>query len=78
VAAKNAYKRLKREFPDSRSFEHLFEELPEDNVLHSIVSPRMLALVIRLLYLQAVSWEWRVVLPEFLLPSNVAQSNLNI
>ena len=73
---KNAYKNLNREFPDRQSFEHLLEELPEDNVLHSILDPWTLALVIRLLYLQAVSWGWKVVLPEFLLYPQVPQSKL--
>lgn len=54
----------------------MLEELPEDYVLHSVVAPQTLALVIRLLYLQSVSWELRVVLPEFLLPSKVTQSIL--
>ena len=76
VAAKNAYKRLNRQFPDRQSFEHLLEELPEDNVFHSIVSPRMLALVIGLLYLQTVSWEVQFVLPEFVLSSKVIQPKL--
>lgn len=76
VAPKKVCERLDREFPDTKSFEHLLEDLCKDNVLHSILDPWTLALVIRLLYLQAVSWGWKVVLPEFLLYPQVPQSKL--